>query len=258
MKKFLLAVIIISAFIIPCESSGLEKTFGIIGAMDVEVDLLKASAKIESIEKIADMEFCKGTLGGRDVIIVKCGIGKVNAGICAQILITRFKAAHIINTGIAGSLNPELNIGDVVIARDCVQHDYDVSYLNFAKGEIPYTGKFAFESDSELCKKALQAAKKAAPDKNIIEGRICTGDQFISTKAQKDLITSTFGGDCCEMESGAIAQVCYLNKVPFVIIRTISDKADSQETIDFHEFEEVTARLSASIVKLMLEEEGRQ
>ena len=101
--------------------------------------------------------------------------------------------------------------------------------------------------------KALHAAKKAAPDRNIVEGRICTGDQFISTKAQKDLITNNFGGYCCDMESGAIAQVCYLNQIPFVIVRAVSDKANSQATIDFQEFTEVTARLSAQIVKLMLE-----
>ena len=249
MKKLFLAVIILAALIIPCEA----KTLGIIGAMDVEVALLKEAASITHKEIIADMEFCEGRLGNSEVVIVKCGMGKVNAGICSQILITRFGVSEIINTGVAGSLNPELNIGDVVIARDCVQHDYDVSYINFAKGEIPYTGKFAFESDSNLRQRALQSAKRAAPDKNVIEGRICTGDQFIYSKSQKDLITKNFGGDCCEMESGAIAQVCYLNKIPFVIIRAISDKADSHETIDFHEFEEVTARLSAQIVKLMLE-----
>ena len=249
MKKFLLAVIILGALIIPCDA----KTFGIIGAMDIEVALLEEAASITHKEIIADMEFCECRLGNSEVVIVKCGMGKVNAGICAQILITHFGVSEIINIGVAGALNPELNIGDVVIARDCVQHDYDVSYINFAKGEIPYTGKIAFESDSKLRQMALHAAKEAAPDKNIIEGRICTGDQFIHDKYQKDLITKHFGGDCCEMESGAIAQVCYLNKIPFVMIRAISDKADSNETIDFHEFEEVTARLSAQIVKLMLE-----
>lgn len=254
MRKFLLAVIILAVLIVPVKAEALSQNkTGIIGAMDVEVALLKEAASITRKEIIADMEFCEGTLGNSEIVIVKCGVGKVNAGICAQLLITHFGVSEIINTGIAGSLNPELNIGDVVIALDCVQHDYDVTPINFARGEIPYTGKFAFESDSKLRQKALHAAKKAAPDRNIVEGRICTGDQFISTKAQKDLITNNFGGYCCDMESGAIAQVCYLNQIPFVIVRAVSDKANSQATIDFQEFTEVTARLSAQIVKLMLE-----
>lgn len=254
MRRFLVIALIFAALITPAEAQSQAKT-GIIGAMDVEVALLKEEASITSKTSIADMEFCEGKIGSSEVIIVKCGMGKVNAGICAQLLITHFGVSEIINTGIAGSLNPELNIGDVVIARDCVQHDFDVTPINFARGEIPYTGKFAFESDSNLRHKALQAAKKAAPDRNIVEGRICTGDQFIASKSQKDTITGNFGGDCCDMESGAVAQVCYLNKIPFVAIRAVSDKADSQETIDFHEFEEVTARLSAQVVKLMLEGE---
>ena len=246
MRKILLTVIVLVALVVPVRAEALNK-IGIIGAMDVEVSLLKEAASITHKEVIADMEFCRGTLGNSEIVIVKCVMGKVNAGICTQLLITRFGVTEIINTGVAGALNPELNIGDVVIARDCVQHDYDVSYINFARGEIPYTGKFAFESDSKLRQSALQAARKAAPDKNIniIEGRICTGDQYISSKAQKDLITKNFSGDCCEMESGAIAQVCYLNKIPFVIVRAISDKADAEETPDAGEFEEVTARLSA-------------
>ncbi len=132
-------------------------------------------------------------------------------------------------------------------------HDFDVSYINFAKGEIPYTGKFAFETNNKLRAEIMKAAKKFAPFRNVIEGRICTGDQFIHDKSQKESIIKNFGGDCCDMESGAIAQVCYLNKIPFAIIRAISDSADSETTKDFQEFEEVTARLSASIVKSMLE-----
>ncbi|MBQ7733130.1 MAG: 5'-methylthioadenosine/adenosylhomocysteine nucleosidase [Synergistaceae bacterium] len=253
MRRLFLIALILAALIVPAEAQSQGKA-GIIGAMDVEVNLLKEAASITRKTSIADMEFCEGRLGNSEVIIVKCGMGKVNAGICAQILITHFGVSEIISTGIAGALNPSLNIGDVVIARDCVQHDFDVSPVNFAKGEIPYTGKFAFESDEKLRREALLATKKAAPAIQVIEGRVCTGDQFIASKAQKDAITGKFGGDCCDMESGAIAQVCYLNKIPFVIIRAISDKADSQETIDFHEFEAEAARLSAQIVKTIITE----
>ncbi|MBQ7578788.1 MAG: 5'-methylthioadenosine/adenosylhomocysteine nucleosidase [Synergistaceae bacterium] len=226
------------------------KKIGLIGAMDVEIALLKESAVIIKTEKIAGMEFFSGKIGSADIVIVKSGVGKVNAGICAQILITHFGVNEIINTGVAGSLRSDLNISSIVIAVDCVQHDFDVSPLNFAKGEIPYTGKFAFETDDKLRGEIVKAAKKFAPFRNIVEGRICTGDQFISDKSQKDAITKNFGGDCCDMESGAIAQVCYLNNIPFAIIRAISDSSDSS---DYEEFKEVTARLSASIVKSMLE-----
>ena len=226
------------------------KKIGIIGAMDVEIDFLKESAVIIKTEKIAGMEFFSGKIGNTDVVIVKSGVGKVNAGICAQILITHFGVNEIINTGVAGSLRSDLNVSSIVIAVDCVQHDFDVSPLNFAKGEIPYTGKFAFETDEKLRAEIVKAAKKFAPFRNIIEGRICTGDQFISDKSQIDSITKNFGGDCCDMESGAVAQVCYLNNISFAIIRAISDSSDSE---DYNEFKEVTARLSASIVKSMLE-----
>ena len=242
MRRLFLIALILAALIVPAEAQSQGKA-GIIGAMDVEVNLLKEAASITRKTSIADMEFCEGRLGNSEVIIVKCGMGKVNAGICAQILITHFGVSEIISTGIAGALNPSLNIGD-----------FDVSPVNFAKGEIPYTGKFAFESDEKLRREALLATKKAAPAIQVIEGRVCTGDQFIASKAQKDAITGKFGGDCCDMESGAIAQVCYLNKIPFVIIRAISDKADSQETIDFHEFEAEAARLSAQIVKTIITE----
>lgn len=274
MKKFFLAVIILVSILAVSASSetwvlkagdkssaiNIEvtgrnispaKKVGIIGATDTEIAFLKESISIMSLDKIAGMEFYSGKLGSSDVVLVKSGVGKVNAGICAQILITQFGVNEIINTGVAGSLNPDLNISSLVIAVDCVQHDFDVSAINFAKGEN--TGKFAFETDKKLRAEIMKAAKKFAPFRNVIEGRICTGDQFINNKAQKEAIIKNFGGDCYDMESGAVAQVCYLNRIPFAIIRAISDGADSELTKNLHEFEEVTARLSASIVKSMLE-----
>lgn len=151
-------------------------------------------------------------------------MGKVNAGICTQILIDLFNVSHVINTGVAGALNDNLNIGDIVIASDAVQYDYDVLYIGFRKGEIPYTGKYAFESDKSLREKALKAAHESLLGVHVIEGRVCTGDQFFSDAAILKGIASEFNGDCIEMEGGAISQVCYLNHVPFVIIRAISDK----------------------------------
>lgn len=197
---------------------------GIIGAMDVEIDRLKEASEITRKVTKADMEFCEGKLGSTDIVIAKCGMGKVNSGICAQILIDTFNVSHVINTGVAGALNDNLNIGDIVIAHDAVQHDFDVTHLGFRAGEIPYTGKYAFECDKTLIEKALKAVHAVVPDVNVIEGRACAGDQFLSKKERFDEIISTFKADSVEMESGAIGQVCYLNHVPFVVIRAISDK----------------------------------
>ena len=197
---------------------------GIIGAMDVEIDRLKEASEITRKVVKADMEFCEGRLGSTDVVIAKCGMGKVNSGICAQILIDTFNVSHVINTGVAGALNDDLNIGDIVVAHDAVQHDFDVTRLGFKAGEIPYTGKYAFECDKTLIEKALKAVHAVVPDVTVIEGRACAGDQFISKKERFDEIISTFKADSVEMESGAIGQVCYLNHVPFVVIRAISDK----------------------------------
>ncbi|MBR0316560.1 MAG: 5'-methylthioadenosine/S-adenosylhomocysteine nucleosidase, partial [Synergistaceae bacterium] len=153
MKKFLLILIFLCSFVNHSEAV-IRYKVGIIGAMDVEVNLLKERAKISRKVIEADMEFCVGRLDDVNVVIVKCGMGKVNAGICAQMLIDVFDVDCIINTGVAGALNPNLDIGDIVVAVDSVQHDYDVSPVGFKRGEIPYTGKVAFESDKNLIEQA--------------------------------------------------------------------------------------------------------
>lgn len=230
-----------------------EEIIGIIGAMDVEVTTLKDAADITKTTTIADMEFCEGTLDDQSVVIVKCGMGKVNAGICAITLIDNFHCTKIINTGVAGSLDNQIDIGDIVVSTDAVQHDFDVSYIGYQKGEIPYTGLYAFPADEALRASAVAAVKESAPDVHVFEGRVCSGDQFISTKEQKDRITSEFGGMCCEMEGAAIAQVCYLNDTPYVVIRAISDKVDETEAEDYTVFEAKAAERCAKIVQYMLE-----
>ena len=230
-----------------------KEIVGIIGAMDVEVTSLKEAANITNTTKIAEMEFCEGTLGDKNVVIVKCGMGKVNAGICAHTLINEFGCDKIINTGVAGSLDNQIDIGDVVVSIDAVQHDYDVSPIGFTKGEIPYTGLYAFPADEELRKAAVKAVQESAPDIHAFEGRICSGDQFISEKEQKEKIISDFGGMCCEMEGAAVAQACYLNNTPYVIIRAISDKPDETEFVDYKEFEAKAAEHCAKIVQYMIE-----
>ena len=230
-----------------------QEIIGIIGAMDVEVESLKEAADITRRTTVADMEFCQGTLGEKSVVIVKCGMGKVNAGVCASTLIGAFGCTKIINTGVAGSLDNRIDIGDIVVSVDAVQHDFDVAYLGFAKGEIPYTGLYAFPADEELRASAVRAVRAEAPDRQVFEGRVCSGDQFITTKEQKDTITSNFGGLCCEMEGAAIAQVCYLYQTPFVIVRAISDKPDETEVVDYQVFEAEAAAACAKIVRHMVE-----
>ena len=229
-----------------------QETIGIIGAMDTEVASLKQEAEIKKTTVIAGMEFCEGTLNGKNVVIVKCGMGKVNAGICANTLINNFGCTKIINTGVAGSLDNEIDIGDIVVSVDAVQHDFTVEAIGFAKGEIPYTGLYAFPADKSLRSAAVEAVRKTSPDIHVFEGRVCSGDQFISTKEQKETITSNFGGMCCEMEGAAIAQVCYLNNTPFVVIRAISDKTDGTQSVEFETFEkEAAANFAKAVLYLV-------
>ena len=263
MKSFRIAVVAIIAVaaIIVCSTVTVALTqekdegrIGIIGAMDVEVATLKDAMDVESTRTIAGMEYFVGKLGGHDVVVVQCGMGKVNAGTCAQMLITEFNVRYVINTGVAGSLDNALDIGDFVVSTDAVQHDFDVSPIGFAKGEIPYTGHYSFPADENLRAKAVKAIEDCVPEVKALEGRVCSGDQFIATNEQKDTITASFGGKCCEMEGGAIAQICYLNEVPFVIIRAISDKADGSNSEDYSVFEKKAAERSAAVVQYMVEE----
>ena len=187
----LLAVLMTVLAVLPgCGSA--EKTsdlkVGIIGAMDEEVVTLKEALKEMKVTKIAEMEFCEGKLGDKSVVVVKCGMGKVNAGICAHTLINYFGCTRVINTGVAGSLDNRLDIGDLVVSIDAVQHDFTVEAIGFEKGEIPYTGLYAFPADEEMRKAALEAQKEVAPNTHAFEGRICSGDQFISENEQKEKI----------------------------------------------------------------------
>ena len=229
-----------------------SEKIGIIGAMDVEVTSLKEATKIKEIVNIADMEFFDGVLGDKNVVVVKCNMGKVNAGVCASILINTFKCTKIINTGCAGSLDNKLDIGDVVVSIDGVQHDFDTEPIGFLKGEIPYTGLYAFPADINLRNVAVKSIKESYPDINVYEGRICSGDQFINKKEQKERIISDFGGLCCEMEGAAILHVCYLYHTPCVVIRAISDKPDETSFVEYQVFEKEAAIRSAKIVKEML------
>jgi adenosylhomocysteine nucleosidase len=229
---------------------------GIIGAMDEEVNSLKDAMTDKKITTVAGMEFCEGKLDEKDVIVVKCGMGKVNAGICAQILVDHYDVGRVINTGVAGSLDAQIDIGDVVISTETVQHDFDLTPIGYQRGELDSPRMIAIPADEEMRATAVEAVKEVASDIQAFEGRICSGDQFVASKEQKESIVSDFQGMCCEMEGGAIAQVCYLNNVPFVIIRAISDKADDSEEVSYETFKEGAAEHCAAVARYVVRKMG--
>ena len=220
--------------------------------VEEEVAELKKDMQIDETIEQAGMVFCKGSLGGKDVVIVRSGIGKVNAGICAQILVDRFGVDTLINTGIAGSLDAQIDIGDMVISTDALHHDMDATIFGDPAGQIPRMDTLSFPADEKLVKKAVAANEKANPDIHTFTGRVVSGDQFISDKDVKERISSLFHPMCVEMEGAGIAQAAYLNKVSYVIIRAISDKADNSATMDYPTFEKKAIAHSVRLMKELL------
>ena len=235
------------------------KKIGIIGAMELEVEALKNKLKMNEttplqVNEIAGMEFFESCLNGVPVVVVKCGIGKVNAALCAEILALNYHVTHVINTGVAGSLNVALDIGDILVSKDAMYHDMDVSPLGYEPGIIPQMEKSIFPADERLAELALACCKKVNPDINVLSGRVVSGDQFIAKKDVKDRLVNVFHGDCAEMEGAAIAHTCFRNKLPFVILRAISDKADDSATMDYPTFETAAAAHCAKLVEALVAE----
>ena len=226
------------------------KTIGIIGAMSEEITYLKEKIEIVTTKNIIGLDFHVGKYCGNSIVLVISGIGKVNAGMCSQILADRFGVSAIINTGIAGSLRNEINIGDIVLSTDTVQHDMDASGFGYQKGQIPRVDTFAFQADEKLLELAMECNKRVNPDIQAFKGRVVSGDQFISDKDKKKWLIETFGASCTEMEGAAIAQAAYLNGIPYLVIRAISDKADDSAGMDYAVFEEQAIKHS---VRLLLE-----
>ena len=223
---------------------------GIIGAMEEEVRELIADMQECEMNEKASMKFYKGKLYGKDAVVVQSGIGKVNAAICTQILADCYHVDELINTGVAGSLDAEINIGDIVISTDAVH--MDVSALGDPVGQVPRMDVFAFPADKELAEKAMQANKKANPEIRTFMGRVASGDQFISKKEVKDRIVENFQAKCTEMEGAAIAHGAYLNHIPYVIIRAISDKADGTAQVDYPTFEKQAITHSVNLMRELL------
>ncbi|MGL6174135.1 MAG: 5'-methylthioadenosine/adenosylhomocysteine nucleosidase, partial [Cellulosilyticaceae bacterium] len=225
-------------------------TIGVIGAMEEEVEILKAKMKIEEELTAAGMTFYKGTLHDQPIVLVRSGVGKVNAAACTQLLITLFDVDYIINSGVAGTTHGDLNQGDIVISTDAVQHDFDVTALGDPLGEISRLGITYFEADKNLIEVSKTAASNLKlKDVKIFEGRIASGDQFIAGGEKQEQIKTHFNPYAVEMEGAAIAHVAYLNEVPYVIIRAISDKADGEAELSYPEFLPIAAKNASSLLE---------
>lgn len=226
---------------------------GIIGAMEIEVEKIKEQIADGKTTSKAGMEFYTGTWHGKEVTVVRSGVGKVNAGICTQILVDVFHADAIINTGIAGSLKNEINIGDIVLSTDALQHDVDASGFGYAPGVIPQMKESVFQGDKNLIELA-EKCHKACPEIQFFKGRVISGDQFISDKQKKQQLAEDFQGFCTEMEGAAIAQAAYLNQVPFLVVRAISDKADDSAAMDYPAFEAMAVENSVKLLSAMVQD----
>lgn len=228
------------------------KKIGIIGAMDEEVDILKHHMDIHEIRLMAGLEFNLGKIGNKEIVLVRCGIGKVNAAMCTQMLISVFGAEAVINTGVAGALHDELDVLDVVVSTDALEHDFDATGFGYKPGEIPRMETSIFEADATLAGAAYRAGLENASGHKVMMGRVVTGDVFVSSRELKDRLVDLFSGVCTEMEGASVAHVCNLNKIPFVIIRAMSDKADGSAHINYSEFVEAAAENSKDMVLSML------
>ena len=221
---------------------------GIIGAMELEVETLLETMDNKKSTVKAGSTFYEGTLEGLNVAVVQCGVGKVNAALCAQILCDCFGVTHLVNTGIAGSLCAELDIGDLVVSRDAMYHDFACVHFGYEFGKVPGMDTVAFPADKTMMELAFTAAETVNPGHTKI-GRVASGDQFVAEKALKERIVATTHGLCTEMEGAAIAQTAYRNALPFVILRAISDKADDSAEMDYPTFERNAAYRCAEVTR---------
>lgn len=229
---------------------------GIIGAMRCEVDTLIESMQNVSVDEISSVKFYKGTIGGAEVVVAEAGVGKVNAAVTAQTMILKYNTDRIINIGVAGGLNKNLAIGDVVVAEKCAEHDMDTTPIGDAPGYITGLDRVYTECDKSLVGLLCECTEEL--EIHTIVGTIVSGDQFISREDQRKKLIEVFGGDAAEMEGAAIGHVCAMNDVSFVVLRAISDGADSDSHMDFSTFCRMAAQNSARIVKNLLVKLGEK
>ncbi|MBR3136486.1 MAG: 5'-methylthioadenosine/adenosylhomocysteine nucleosidase [Clostridia bacterium] len=233
-------------------------TYGIIGAMDSEIQMIRGQMDYCRTNPLYGLTFYQGRIGSHDVILAKCGIGKVNAARCAQILIDRSKPDYLINTGVAGGVGPELKLGDMVLSTDLVQHDFRMAALGCVDGCLTLDGPkdkpTLFPADQDLLDRFEAVARAIAGESAIHRGRICTGDTFVADQETKKRLFETYGALACEMEGGAIAQVAQAAYVPFLVVRAISDLADGSASESYAAFERHAAHLSATMLLKFLED----
>ena len=222
---------------------------GIIGAMEQEVETLQKQLQDVKITQKAGSTFYEGVLEGMPVVVVQCGIGTVNAALCVQMLCDCFGVTHLVNTGIAGSLCADLDIGDLLISRDAMYHDFDCCAFGYPVGKVPGMPE-TFAADESLIQLAMASAETVNPGHTKL-GRVTSGDQFVCEKAKKDHIIAVTQAMCTEMEGAAIAHAAYRNQIPFVIIRAISDKADDSAEMDYPTFEKIAAHRCAAVTAAM-------
>ena len=225
---------------------------GIIGAMEPEVVSLIAALEEKNCETVSGVTFHTGKIAGKTVAIARCGIGKVFAAICAEIMILKYSPDLLVNTGVGGGLAPDLGTGDIIIAHSLCQHDMDTSAIGDPKGLVSGINMIYFESDSRARDILLSAAEGLGLKARL--GRIASGDKFIASKEDKDRIKADFSADACEMEGCAVAQVAYVNGTPFAVVRAISDSADGEATMDYPTFLPIAARNSTNLTLALVKE----
>ncbi len=227
---------------------------GIICALSIEVEELTKLLKNKEEKTIAKMKYISGDINGKKVVMTECGIGKVNAAMSTQVMIDHYNPQVIINSGIAGSVSKTLKIGDIVISKDCVQHDFDGTQMGDPKGLIQYNDETRIDIpvSKDVAEKLFEACKDIK-DTNVVLGRIATGDIFVAEKTMRQSVADEFDALACEMEGGAVAQVCYRNDVPCAVLRCISDDFDENQFMDFMEFRFLAADKSMAAIKNFLE-----
>ena len=225
---------------------------GIIGAMHEEIiELKEMMENLEEI-KILNFSFYRGILEGKEIILVEGGIGKVNSSVCTTLLIDRFNIDKLIFTGVAGGTNPNINVGDIVISKELIEHDFNCVAFGMKPGEIPRMDTSIFKADETLVRIAEESANNIFDKSSIYTGRIVSGDEFVAEPKKINWLRETFNSECTEMEGAAVAHVCHLFNLPFVIIRSISDKANDDAKTDFQEFVKLAAKNSKNLIVEML------
>lgn len=226
---------------------------GVIGAMKEEIEqFLQHMEQVKVTEK-ARIQFREGLFHGKPIVLCKSGVGKVNAAVTTQVLIDTYGVDAIVFTGVAGAVDPELNVGDIVISSESMQHDMDVTALGFPIGTIPYEETSVFVADESLRQLAANASEELFPG-HVKVGRVLSGDQFIASRDTVSEFYTELQGTCTEMEGASVAQVCAMNGIPHVIIRSMSDKADGSAHVNFAEFTIQASENSYRIVEHMLKQ----